>query len=139
MKQFEVEVEMPGFTSMLDISEELTADFLAGFNETKVAEGIFPKGVNSVVSASVSGDSDDIDGGEAKVFVVVRLNVSAKTEAEAERIATGASGLLTSLADVLAGQADGNLELDEGTPDVNEVEEVAMTTKPQGASRSPGM
>lgn len=124
MKNFEVSVEMPGFTGMLDMSEELSADFLAGFNDTKRSEGTFPLCVNSVVSASVSGEQDDIDGDEAKVFVAVRLNVSAKTESEAERIAIGSSGLLARLADILAEQAGGSIELDEGEPDVDQIEEI---------------
>lgn len=128
MKQFEVSVEMPGFTSMLDMKEELSADFLAGFNDTKLAEGKFTKGVNFVVSASVSGDSDDIEDGEAKVFVAIKLNVSAQTDDAAERVATDSRRLLVSLADVLAEQAGGSIGLDEGEHDVVEVEElVAMS------------
>lgn len=129
--QFVVRVELAGFTSVLDMHEELSADFLAGFNATKIAERTFPEGVNSVVSASVSGDADDIENDEAKVFVSVGLNVSATSSGEAERIATNSLRLLANLADALAEQAGGSIELEEGAPDVDEVEQLEMPTNTQ--------
>lgn len=126
VKKYDVSLEMPGFTSFVHLQEELSDDFLGGFNDTSLAEGTFPDGVNRIVRASVSGDSDDIEDGEAKVFVSVTLNVSAGTKKEAERIALGARGLFATLADILAEQADGGdiLELDECEPDVMDIEEV---------------
>lgn len=120
MKKFDVSVEIPGFTSSIYMSEALSEDALARFNETNIAEGTFPEGVNNIVSASVSGDADDIEDDEAKVFVSVSLNVSAKTEEEAAQIAEGTYDLLVSLADALARQAGGSIELDECEPDILE-------------------
>lgn len=121
MKGFEVGVELAGYTSLLDMSATLSEEFLAGFNETMTAEGTFPAGVTGVISASVSGDSDDIDDGDAKVFVAVRLKVSAVTEAAAEQLACKSFDLLAGLADVLAGQAGAGLDLERGDLEVTEV------------------
>lgn len=124
LKRFRVNIEQSGFTRLLDMNEQLSPDFIAGYNETKVAEETFPEGVSSVVSASVSGDSDDVYAGEAKVFVSITLNVSAHTEDDAKRVATNDCRLIAHLADILAMQACADIDLEEGVPEVIDVEEV---------------
>lgn len=126
-KSFDVSIEMPGFTRTTDLSEELSPCFLEGFSETCRAENTFPAGVDSVLSASVSGDRDDIEDDEAKVFVRATLRVLAQSETEAERIGARCDRLIATLADILASQSGASIELDEGAPDV-EAEESSETT-----------
>lgn len=118
MREFDVQFEDVGFTGS-DLSDrELTESEAKGFTETAVEEKTLPEGVVAVVRGYITED-DNQTGDEKKVFSCVILRVRAEDEEAAEAFVPP-KAFLAKLADMMATDTDGNLDLElEGNWEVS--------------------
>lgn len=118
-----VRYEAIAFTNNPQACENsLSAEELSGFNETAQRESTLPASVQSVVEAYLSPD-DAQDSEEAKIFVVVRLQLDVSDE-QGARATPVPQELLNAIAELIPAStgAECSLDIDQSSWDIAEVE-----------------
>lgn len=128
MALFDVTFDGMGFMEHSELDNaELSAEFLAAFNETMTAENSFPPGVVAVVSASASADESQSDEEEMKFFIPIVLTVEANSEDDAWDLEPP-EDLLTKIVDAIPDLSGSNLD---GTWEVLNVSDSELEPQPK--------
>ncbi|TES73098.1 hypothetical protein E2P84_22325 [Burkholderia cepacia] len=106
---FDVQFEDVGFTSSNLTNCEICDLRAQRFTETAISEKTLPERVVAIVRGCITED-DNQDGSEKKVFVCVTLRVRAENDDAAENFRPP-KALLTTLADMMARETDGGVDL----------------------------
>ncbi|WP_176331406.1 hypothetical protein [Burkholderia vietnamiensis] len=137
LRHFDVQFEDVGYTNS-DLSDRVLSESEAsGFTATAIKERSLPDRVVAVVRGYITED-DHQTGNDRKVFACITLRVAAESENAAEDLEPP-KALLTQLADMMATDVGGNLDLAlEGNWEVSTGSAEMIAATPEGRSLHSG-